>query len=211
MRWNEITWGLLLLFLDSLPVPAEEGTLARILSRSYQGAIAGQIIGRSARRAAPPLQAPAPVPQVRPPLPAWVDQGALTRVRRYDRLIEQHSQQHRLDPDLVRAVIYVESGGDPLAISRAGAAGLMQLMPLTAAELGVGNRFDPEENIASGTRYLRALLDRFHSTEVALWAYNAGPEAVTRGSMPSETRRYVPQVLRLRRDLKLQTTGPPEN
>jgi soluble lytic murein transglycosylase-like protein len=135
---------------------------------------------------------------------------AFSRVRRYDRLIERHSELHALDADLVRALIYVESGGDPLAISRAGAAGLMQLMPATASDLGLADRFDPEQNIASGTRYLRTLLDRFHSTEVALWAYNAGPEAVEQGRMPRETRQYVPQVLRLRRDLKRQA-GTGEN
>ncbi len=75
----------------------------------------------------------------------------------------------------------------------------MQLMPATAAGLGVENRFDPEENIASGTRYLSYLLGRFQSVEVALWAYNAGPTAVRQGRMPLETQEYVPKVLRLRR------------
>ena len=103
------------------------------------------------------------------------------------------------DPNLVKAVIQVESGGDPNALSPKGAAGLMQLMPATAAELGAGDRFDPEQNIASGTRYLRGLIDQFKSTEVALWAYNAGPNAVRQGRMPLETQEYVPKVLRLRR------------
>ena len=75
----------------------------------------------------------------------------------------------------------------------------MQLMPATADDLGVENRFDPEENIASGTRYLSELIDRFKSVEVALWAYNAGPTAVHYGRMPLETQEYVPKVLRLRR------------
>lgn len=212
MDWNKIIsvgcGSLLLLSFDGGPVRAEEADpLALILARSYQGATAGQIIGRSALR---PPPKPPPAPRSLPPLPVWVDEGALSRVRRYDSLIEDHSQRHQLDPDLVRAVIYVESAGDPLAVSRAGAAGLMQLMPATAAELGVENRFDPEQSIASGTRYLRALLDRFRSTEVALWAYNAGPEAVTRGRMPRETRHYVPQVLKLRHDLKRQA-APQEN
>ena len=79
----------------------------------------------------------------------------------------------------------------------AGAAGLMQLMPITAKELGVTDRFDPEQNIESGTRYLRRLLDRFGSTELALWAYNAGPSAVEAGRMPLETQEYVPRVLLL--------------
>ena len=75
----------------------------------------------------------------------------------------------------------------------------MQLMPSTASAMGAIDRFDPEQNIASGTRYLRSLLDRFHSVELALWAYNAGPSAVRDGILPSETEDYVPKVMRLRR------------
>lgn len=210
MHWRLIKnagrGGLLcgLLFFQSHQARAEElDPLAAILDRSYQQQAATQIIGRSSNQpAAAHRPALRPVSPLAAPLSLADD--LFSRVRRYDRLIERHSELHQLDADLVRALIYVESGGDPRAVSRNGAAGLMQLMPATASSLGVADRFDPEQNIASGTRYLRSLLDRYHSTEVALWAYNAGPEAVEQGRMPRETRRYVPQVLRLRRDLKRQ-------
>ena len=116
----------------------------------------------------------------------------------YREMIEQYSALHELEPALVKAVIAAESGGDPRAVSASGAAGLMQLMPGTAAQLGVENVFDPEQNIASGTRYLRSLIDRFGSVEVALWAYNAGPAAVEKNRLPAETEAYVPKVLKLR-------------
>ena len=196
-----------LLFFPGHRARAEElDPLAAILSRSYQRQAADQIMGRSSDQ---PIPVPRPAPLALA-LPASADDDALLRVRRYDQLIMRHSAINKLDADLVRAVIYVESGGDPLAVSHSGAAGLMQLMPATASTLGVADRFDPEQNIASGTRYLRSLLDRFQSTEVALWAYNAGPEAVAQGRMPLETRNYVPQVLRLRRDLK-HRAPPQEN
>ena len=99
---------------------------------------------------------------------------------------------------LVSAVVQAESGGDPSAVSRAGAAGLMQLMPGTATTYGVGNRFDPYENLDGGTRFLRDLLLRYHNNvSLALAAYNAGPGAVdaSRGIPPySETRAYVARI-----------------
>ena len=213
MHWrlikNSGRGGLLcgLLFFQGHRVRAEElDPLAAILDRSYQRQAATQIIGRSLSQPALAARQPARPAAALIGVPGLLGTDAFSRVRRYDRLIERHSELHALDADLVRALIYVESGGDPRAVSRAGAAGLMQLMPATASELGLADRFDPEQNIASGTRYLRTLLDRFHSTEVALWAYNAGPEAVAQGRMPRETRAYVPQVLKLRRDLKQQLT-----
>lgn len=194
-----------LLFFQGHQARAEElDPLAAILDRSYRQQTAAQILGRSASQPVPATRRPAlPVA----PTNSLLGPDLFSRVRRYDPLIERHSEMHQLDADLVRAVIYVESGGDPRAVSRSGAAGLMQLMPTTASDLGVADRFDPEQNIASGTRYLRSLLDRFHSTEVALWAYNAGPEAVEQGRMPQETRQYVPQVLKLRRNLKRQAAA----
>jgi len=160
---------------------------AGILDRSYISDIQRQIIGRSAYRH---VQEKKPVKREKVP--------QKTGISVYTDLIEEYSALHAVDPNLVMAVVQAESGGNPNALSSKGAAGLMQLMPATAADLGVENRFDPEENIASGTRYLSYLLDRFKSVEVALWAYNAGPTAVRQGRMPLETQEYVPKVLRLR-------------
>jgi len=92
----------------------------------------------------------------------------------------------------------VESGWNPGAVSHKGALGLMQLVPSTAVQLGVGNAFDPVQNVEGGARYLRSLLDRFHGDlEKSLAAYNAGPGVVERfGGMPNfrETRNYVQKV-----------------
>ncbi len=128
-------------------------------------------------------------------------------------VISRHSQQHRLHPALLRAVIKAESDFDPTAVSRAGAIGLMQLMPQTAARLEVRDLYDPDENIGGGARYLRQLLDRFHGNlPLALAAYNAGEHLVDRyQSLPpiDETRRYVSKVLRYYRRFlsREQVTG----
>ena len=115
---------------------------------------------------------------------------------RYDGLIERHAAAHGVRADLVRAVIQVESGFDPRAVSSKGALGLMQLMPAPAAELGVSDPFDPAENIRDGITYLRWLLDRYDGNEeLALAAYNAGPGAVEQygNRVPPyrETRDFV--------------------
>jgi soluble lytic murein transglycosylase-like protein len=133
-----------------------------------------------------------------------VNAAGLRRVERFQPLIERYAKASRLAPNLVKAVIYAESGGDPQAVSKQGASGLMQIMPATAAELDVVDLFDPEDNIESGTRYLGALMERFHSPELALWAYNAGPQSVMRDYMPAETQKYVPKVIRIRRFLDRQ-------
>jgi hypothetical protein len=117
----------------------------------------------------------------------------------WDDLIDERATAHGIRPELVRAVIQVESGFNPRARSPKGAMGLMQLMPGTAAELGVGNPFDPEQNIRGGVAYLRSLLDQFEGNEeLALAAYNAGPNAVSRygHNVPPyrETRDYVEKV-----------------
>jgi soluble lytic murein transglycosylase len=115
-------------------------------------------------------------------------------------MISRFSRQHQLHPALIRAVIKAESGFDPYAVSRAGAVGLMQLMPQTAVRMDVRDLYDPEDNIGGGTKYLRQLLDRFRGNlPLALAAYNAGEHVVDRyRTLPpiTETRQYVRKVLR---------------
>lgn len=118
---------------------------------------------------------------------------------RYEALVQEHAAKHALRPELVRAVIQVESGYNARATSPKGAMGLMQLMPDTARELGVRDPYDPAQNIGGGTRYLRQLLDKYDGrVELALAAYNAGSGAVDRhhGRVPPyrETQDYVEKV-----------------
>jgi soluble lytic murein transglycosylase-like protein len=114
-------------------------------------------------------------------------------------LVTNASQANGVPPGLVRAVVMAESAGNPSAISVAGAQGLMQLMPGTAAGCGIADPFDPTQNVACGTSYLRSLLNRYHdNVTLAVAAYNAGPGAVDRyhGVPPyAETRAYVVRVI----------------
>lgn len=113
-------------------------------------------------------------------------------------LITKHAQKNNLDPALVKAVVQAESNFNPNAVSHVGAQGLMQLMPSTAKSLGVNNSFDPEQNIAGGTAYLKKMIDKFGSVQLGLAAYNAGPGAVEKfGGVPpySETKNYVNKIM----------------
>jgi soluble lytic murein transglycosylase-like protein len=118
--------------------------------------------------------------------------------QRLDALIQTYAKTNGVPTALARAVIDVESHGNPRAVSRAGAQGLMQLMPATQARYGVCDPFDPASNIDGGTRYLHDLLVRYHhDIQLALAAYNAGPGAVAfyHGVPPfAETRQYVARV-----------------
>ena len=125
-------------------------------------------------------------------------QVEITR-REIDKIIRRVSSDQGVDPALVKAVIAAESNFKASAVSRAGAVGLMQLMPSTASDMGVEAPFEPHQNVRGGVRYLKLLLDRFDALEHALAAYNAGPETVARhnGIPPyPETRAYVARVLR---------------
>jgi hypothetical protein len=108
------------------------------------------------------------------------------------------SERYKLDPALIASIIKAESAFDPKAVSWAGARGLMQLMPRTAAQMGVTNSFDPEQNIMGGSRYLRLMLNRFNgNVRLAVAAYNCGPERVAKVMrVPdiSETKNYVKTV-----------------
>jgi soluble lytic murein transglycosylase-like protein len=130
------------------------------------------------------------------------DAQLLARASQYDSIIEHAANDAAVEPNLLRAVIVVESGFNSRAVSKRGAVGLMQLMPATASRFGVSNPYDAQQNVHAGARYLKFLIDRFgHDIRLALAAYNAGEEAVNRngGQIPpfSETMAYVPRVLKI--------------
>jgi soluble lytic murein transglycosylase-like protein len=116
----------------------------------------------------------------------------------YEEIIQDAATRYDMDPDLIRAVMQTESAFHPYAVSRAGAEGLMQLMPALADEMGVTDSFDPRDNIMGGARYLKRLLDYHHGNlDLALASYNAGPGNVQRyGGIPPfrETRKYVKTI-----------------
>ena len=116
-------------------------------------------------------------------------------------IVHEKAANYDIDPSLIKAVITTESNWNKRAVSRAGAMGLMQLMPATAVDMNVRNPYDPEENIEGGTKYLKYLIERFNGDlTLALAAYNAGPKTVEKfGYVPpiTETKQYVKKVLSL--------------
>jgi soluble lytic murein transglycosylase-like protein len=130
----------------------------------------------------------------------------------FEPIIQEAADKHGLDPALIRGVMRFESAFQPMAVSSAGAIGLMQLMPEVAKELGVKDIFDPYENIMAGARYLRELLDRHNGkVDLALASYNAGPGAVARynGVPPyRETRNYVKGITQFLRRNRTSTEKP---
>ena len=137
------------------------------------------------------------------------DAVLLARAGQYDSIIEKAAIAASVEPNLLRAVIVVESGFNSRAVSKRGAVGLMQLMPATATRFGVSNPYDPLQNVHAGARYLKFLIDRFgQDVRLALAAYNAGEDAVDRngGQIPpfSETMAYVPRVLKIYQMLRNQ-------
>jgi soluble lytic murein transglycosylase-like protein len=126
-------------------------------------------------------------------------------LKKIKHLVRIYSERYGLEPALIQAMIEVESAYEPEAVSKAGAQGLMQIMPNTQKELGLRDPFDPSSNIEAGVRYLRSLLDRFGDLSLALAAYNAGPARVEQynGIPPYvETRQYVRRVLDIYSRLK---------
>ena len=125
-------------------------------------------------------------------LPAGTDQSKIYPFIRY------YCRRHGLDPELVRAMVEVESGFAVRAVSPKGAAGLMQIMPGTGRDLGLADAFDGANNLEAGIRYMRALMDAYGDVRLALAAYNAGPGRVKKGgTVPDipETQAYVDKVL----------------
>jgi len=123
--------------------------------------------------------------------------GATPTAKDFSDLVEQAAKAHDVDPLLVHSMIKVESDYNPHAVSSKGAEGLMQLTPSTARMLGVGNSFDPQQNIEAGVKYLRYLQNIYKDDRLALAAYNAGPGAVEKYKwIPPypETQNYVYQV-----------------
>jgi hypothetical protein len=135
------------------------------------------------------------------PAPQKQAAGQEPAKKEFHGIVKEKAAKYEMDPSLIHAVIKAESNGNPYAVSRKGAKGLMQLMPTTANDLQVRNPFDPEENIDGGTRYLKYLIEKFNGDlTLALAAYNAGPKTVEKtGTVPSitETRQYVKRVLSL--------------
>ncbi len=140
---------------------------------------------------------------VKPRVEVLIEYSALPPDEAYDAMIEEAAVDYDMDADLIRAVMQTESAFHPLVVSRAGAEGLMQLMPELAVEMGVSDSFDPRENIRGGTRYLKHLLDYYDGDlGLALAGYNAGPGNVERyGGIPpfAETRKYVQTITDLLR------------
>jgi soluble lytic murein transglycosylase-like protein len=127
------------------------------------------------------------------------DAPAMLAPAQIDALVSQNAESQEVDPSLIKAIIANESGFNANATSGAGAQGLMQLMPGTAEGLGVTDAYDPAQNVAGGTKYIKGLLQRFNGdVRLAVAAYNAGPGAVEKyGGVPpyAETQNYVQNVL----------------
>jgi soluble lytic murein transglycosylase-like protein len=144
------------------------------------------------------LAVPPSLPPTFPGLRAALPSRAVSSIGAH---IRDAAERYGIPEPLVTAVIRVESGFNPRAVSRKGARGLMQLMPATAVQLGVRDSFDPAENIDGGVRHLRGLIERFdNDLSLALAAYNAGERAVLQyGGVPPypETQQYVMRILRI--------------
>jgi soluble lytic murein transglycosylase-like protein len=146
-----------------------------------------------------PMMALLPVTkQMTPQIDISAEYFAVPASQAYDDIIQEAATLYDMDPHLIHAVMQAESAFHPYAVSRAGAEGLMQLMPDLSEQMGVNNAFDPRENIMGGTRYLKRLLD-YHdgNIDLALASYNAGPGNVDRyrGVPPfRETRNYVKTI-----------------
>jgi soluble lytic murein transglycosylase-like protein len=167
--------------------PADTEPSGKILASTSPASPANRVArAAAARLAGPPNREPAGVNNFAGPPP------------HLDTMILQAAAQHQIDPDLVRAIVRVESGFNPNAVSPAGAHGLMQLIPATARRFGVANPFDPRANLDGGIRYLKHLLGLYKGDlQLALAAYNAGENSVARyRGVPAfrETQNYIRKI-----------------
>jgi hypothetical protein len=203
MAWNAPAEARLVVFVDGRVLKVEDARLEgeRIVLDLKGGGTLRVSALRVDRVIADEVEVPAPsefLDDSGCPA-AWMDED-LPEETPYRSAIAEAARAADLHPWLVAAVVQTESAFDPNAVSRAGAAGLMQLMPSAAADRAVGDVLDPMENLRGGSAHLRVLLDRFESLTLALAAYNAGATTVDRYSgVPPyrETRSYVRKVLEL--------------
>ncbi len=176
-----------------------------VLSSSVPVVTPGVIAGALAQSPPPQIALPAPRAQrgiVDDPV-AKRHRPKLRTVRtRFDALIESVASHHEVEPALVKAIVQAESSFNPNAVSRAGARGLMQVLPETASIFSVENLLDPQQNLQAGVQYLKHLIELFDgNVTMAVAAYNAGPSRVRRhrGVPPyNETRNYLTKVMGLR-------------
>lgn len=196
--------AILPILLLSLPLSAGAGSIRKWVDE--EGVVHFSNVRREGR--SPARYQPIPGGGVRVILEGKKERPRRPLVRRetdeYDEILREAAARYKIPVALARAVLAAESNFDPQAVSRAGAMGLMQLMPQTAAEMYVSDVFDPRENIFGGVRYLRVLTNLFDGDLVkVIAAYNAGPEAVRRaGGIPNyaETQAYVVRVLKFYRE-----------
>ena len=178
---------------DETPVVPEPPAAAPATQLSNAASVNKPIVSKALPQ--PPARSAAPTnaATTAPPSPA-------TQAFDIDQVVREASSKNRLDPDFVRSVISAESNFKVHAVSKKGALGLMQLMPSTAAQLGVADPFDPKANVEAGTAHLSALLDRYNNDPIkALAAYNAGAHRVKQynGVPPyRETRAYISKIVR---------------
>lgn len=160
-----------------------------------------------------PIEAPAAAAKTVASLSTALQKGTSPPRIPFNEIIVAVAARYGVDPHLIRAIIFAESGYNPRAKSEKGARGLMQLMPATAEELGVQNIYNPEENIDGGVRYFKYLLDRFDGdVQLALAAYNAGYRHVRNyeGVPPFKaTEHYVEKVLKFKEKFKRETHRAP--